>query len=83
MSTQLFRSELVAACGSPRCCSWIGAIGRRLAIWLDACADHRAAAALYQQLSCLSDAELARRGLSRATLACDVAATAPHRDERT
>jgi hypothetical protein len=34
-----------------------------------------AAAGLYEQLSALSDAELARRGLSRATLAEDVRAT--------
>ena len=36
------------------------------------CARYQEAAALYQQLSCLSDAELQRRGLSRATLARDV-----------
>jgi hypothetical protein len=52
----------------------------RLATGLDTWADHWAAAAMYQQLSRLSDAELARRGLSRATLARDVAATTPHRD---
>ena len=45
-----------------------------LATWLDTRADHWAAAAMYQQLSLLSDAELARRGLSRATLARDVLA---------
>jgi hypothetical protein len=38
---------------------------------------------MYRQLSRLSDAELARRGLSRATLAHDVAATTPYRDQRT
>lgn len=36
------------------------------------CADSYAAAALYQGLSGLSDAELHRRGLSRETLARDV-----------
>jgi hypothetical protein len=36
------------------------------------CADYYAAAALYERLSGLSDAELHRRGLSRATLARDV-----------
>jgi hypothetical protein len=35
-------------------------------------ADHYAAAAMYEQLSRLSDAELQRRGLSRSTLARDV-----------
>ena len=33
------------------------------------CADYYAAAALYEELAALSDAELRRRGLSRATLA--------------
>ena len=39
---------------------------------LEAGANAYAAAAVYQQLSALSDAELARRGLSRASLARDV-----------
>ena len=55
--------------------SWVGPIGQRIAAWADTCADYYAAAALYEQLSALSDAELARRGLSRATLAQDVRAT--------
>ena len=52
--------------------SRIRSIGLRLVSWADACADHWAAAAMYEQLSALSDAELARRGLSRATLSRDV-----------
>jgi hypothetical protein len=43
--------------------------------WFETCTDYYAAAALYERLSALSDAELARRGLSRATLAqhaCEV-----------
>jgi hypothetical protein len=55
----------------------------RLATGLDTWADHWAAAAMYQQLSRLSDAELVRRGLSPAILARDVAATKPHRNWRT
>jgi hypothetical protein len=55
--------------------SWIRSIGLRLVAWVDTCADYYAAAAMYEQLSALSDAELARRGLSRATLAHDVRAT--------
>jgi hypothetical protein len=51
-------------------------LGSRLATWLDTCADRWAAAAMYQQLSSLSDAQLARRGLSRATLAHDLDAAA-------
>jgi hypothetical protein len=39
--------------------------------WLNACADYYAAAAIYEQLSKLSDAELRRRGLSRDTLVRD------------
>ena len=46
----------------------------RLVAWARACGDCYAAAAMYEQLSTLSDAELTRRGLSRATLARDVGA---------
>ena len=55
--------------------NWIKSIARRIATWADTCADYYAAAAMYEQLSALSDAELTRRGLSRATLAHDVRAT--------
>ncbi len=40
-----------------------------MAEWLEACADYWAAAALYDELRKLSDAELRRRGLSRDELA--------------
>jgi hypothetical protein len=53
---------------------WIRCVGRRIVTWADTCADYYAAAAMYEQLSALSDAELARRELSRATLAHDVCA---------
>jgi hypothetical protein len=53
---------------------WIRCVGRRIVTWADTCADGYAAAAMYEQLSSLSDAELARRGLSRATLARDALA---------
>jgi hypothetical protein len=46
-----------------------------VAVWIEAAADYYAAAALYEHLSRLSDAELRRRGLSRAGLARDVADT--------
>jgi len=52
---------------------WIRSIGVRLAAWANNCSEYCAAAAMYEQLSALSDAELTRRGLSRATLAQDVA----------
>jgi len=55
--------------------TWIRSLGGRIATWIDTCADYYAAAAMYEQLSsALSDAELMRRGLSRATLARDVRA---------
>jgi hypothetical protein len=56
-----------------------------LATWVETCAEYRAAAAIYEQLSALSDAELTRRGLSRATLAHDLlnADTSPLRKRRT
>jgi len=50
----------------------ISSAGRRIADWLATAADYYTAAAVYEQLSGLSDAELQRRGLSRATLAWDI-----------
>ena len=44
----------------------------RFKAWLRTCADYYEAAAFFDQLSRLSDAELSRRRLSRATLARDV-----------
>ena len=43
-----------------------------LSEWFDSCANHYAAAGMYERLSRLSDAELGHRGLSRATLAQDL-----------
>ena len=59
--------------------NYIRRLGRRIVTWVDTCADYYAAAAMYEQLSRLSDAELARRGLSRATLAHDLRATCDRR----
>jgi hypothetical protein len=47
----------------------------RVTTWATARADALAAAAVYEHLSKLSDAELHRRGLSRSTLACHVSST--------
>jgi hypothetical protein len=58
----------------------VSSIGVRVVTWLNTCADYWAAAAMYEQLSALSEAELARRGLSRATLAGRVRAVAAARD---
>jgi hypothetical protein len=44
-----------------------------VAQWFEMAAAYYAAAALYDQISRLSDAELDRRGLSRASLAQDIA----------
>jgi hypothetical protein len=41
-------------------------------MWANSCADYYAAAAMYEQLSALSSAELHKRSLSRDTLARDV-----------
>jgi hypothetical protein len=73
---QIFSPDAFAA-GKPArsLASWIKSIVGRIATWADTCADYYAAAAMYQQLSALSDAELTRRGLFRATLAHDVRAT--------
>lgn len=50
----------------------VSLVGKRIADWLATAADYYTAAAAYEQLSRLSDAELRRRGLSRATLAWDI-----------
>ena len=52
--------------------SSIKSFARRVTKWVNKCADRYAAAALYEQLSKLSDTELHRRELSRDTLARDV-----------
>ena len=51
---------------------FIKPIAERTSAWIMTCADHYAAAAMYEQLSRLSNAELERRGLNRATLARDI-----------
>jgi hypothetical protein len=50
---------------------WPGLLAR-LTAWARGCADSYAAAAAYEQLSRLSDAELRRRELSRDILARDL-----------
>ena len=44
----------------------------RASAWLNTCADYYDAAAMYEELSRLSDAELTRRGLDRPNLARDI-----------
>jgi hypothetical protein len=67
--------EVPAQCPRPR------SLLTRVVAWIGNCADYYAAAAMYEQLSAFSDAELMRRGLSRATLAHDVRATCDRRFE--
>ena len=52
----------------------VQSLGWRVAVWVRTCADYHAAAAMYEQRSGLSDAELQRRGLSRANLGRDACA---------
>ena len=47
----------------------VASIAKWFAAWMEACAEYRGSAALYEQLSRLSDAELRKRGLTRETLA--------------
>ena len=69
---QPFPTEAAASPGSaPPVSDWIKSIRQRVSAWASACADYYSAAALYDELRGLSDAELRRRGLSRDTLARD------------
>lgn len=51
--------------------SWRGLLAR-FAVWVTSCADHYVAAAAYEELSRLSDAELKRCALTRDILARDL-----------
>jgi hypothetical protein len=59
--------------GAPRS-GRLPALWRRLCAVAETIADYHAASAMYADLARLSDAELHRRGLSRASLARDVVA---------
>ena len=50
-----------------------------LGLWIRTCADYYDAAAAYEDLARLSNAELDRRGLSRDTLARDICSTCERR----
>jgi hypothetical protein len=54
----------------------------RIATWLRTCADYYEAAAMYEELTRLSDAELARRGLERPNLARDLCAVCDRNGSR-
>lgn len=72
MTVQASLPPETLAAAKPSLITHLGAFKAYLAAWLATCADYYAAAALYDQLSRLSDAELQRRGLSRDTLARDI-----------
>jgi hypothetical protein len=65
-------SKLVVSIIVPSPRSWFGLLIRKLAAWVRHRADHYAAAAAYEHLSRLSDAELEHRGLSRDILHRDL-----------
>jgi hypothetical protein len=58
--------------------NWLRLAGQRIVTWVTTCADYYAAAAMYEQLSRLSNAELHKRGLSRDTVARDVFQSSDH-----
>jgi hypothetical protein len=58
------------------------AVRAYLVTWCEACTNYGEAAALYEQLSTLSDAELHRRGFSRATLGREVCAACDRSEKR-
>jgi len=65
------RSTRTSDLASPRA-NAMKLLGQRVAVWATTCVDYFAAAALYDQLRGLSDAELQNRGLSRGSLARDI-----------
>jgi hypothetical protein len=69
---QQLRAEAAGKVAAASFSDCLRSIGRRLSAWINTCSDYSAAAATYEQLRRLSNAELHRRGLSRDTLARDV-----------
>jgi hypothetical protein len=57
---------------APSPSQWLAMLGARFATWAQNCADYYVAAAAYEDLSRLSDAELKHRALSRDILARDL-----------
>jgi hypothetical protein len=60
--------------------SWIKPFRQRVVMWLNTSADYYTAAALYDELRVLSDAELQKRGLLRGTLARHVCSVCDRTD---
>ena len=73
---QLSEADTLAPAGSASDLSgWLKTLRRRIATCASTCVDYYEAAALYEQLRGLSDAELRKRGLERETLAQNACAT--------
>jgi hypothetical protein len=71
-TAKLMPVRAVAVESVRRALAWVRELRRSLAAWAATCAAYYAAAARYQDLSRLANAELRRRGLTRGTLARDV-----------
>jgi hypothetical protein len=78
---EFLRDAIATGESAKRLLPWVRLVRRRVLAWADRRADYYAAAAMYQQLSALSDSELMRRGLSPATLAHDVSAACDRRSD--
>lgn len=74
MTAQANRSRPTLTAHSMSQSGRLAALAAYLAACVDTCADYYRAAVLYEKLAELPDAELQRRGLSRATLAKHVCA---------
>jgi hypothetical protein len=68
---QVLGHEAAAGEGAVSISNSVKSLTNSIASWVQSCADQWAAAALYDSLRGLSDAELHRRGLSRDILARD------------
>jgi hypothetical protein len=64
--------EVAFSATVPSPSQWFALVGARFATWVKNCADYYAAAAAYEHLCRLSDAELKHRALSRDILARDL-----------
>ena len=69
---QAFVRETIVADATTSLSTSIKSLAEFFVTWMESCADYWAAAALYDSLRRLSDAELKNRGLSRDTLARDI-----------
>ena len=66
---ELLGGQAIASGSAEPITKSVKSLAQKAAIWMKACAAYWEAAALYDELRKLSDAELRRRGLSRDSLA--------------